>query len=100
MGRSFSIVRPEILIEDFARNNSYYHPASDTHYQMLRHGDLIFQRRYQIGPDGQETNVDEKQVDYIVGSGNHLRTYLHRNSDNTLLQLPLAWHAERVGIGP
>jgi tetratricopeptide (TPR) repeat protein len=97
MGRSFSVVRPEILIEDFARNNSYYHPASDTHYQMLRGGDRIFQRRYQIGPDGQETNVDEKQVDYIVGSGNHMRTYLHRNSDNTLLQLPLAWYAEKGG---
>jgi tetratricopeptide (TPR) repeat protein len=97
MGRSFSIVRPQILIEDFARNDSYYHPVSDTHYEMLRRGDLIFQRRYQIGPNGQETNVDEKQVDYIVGSGNHMRTYVHRNSDNTLLQLPLAWYTEKGG---
>lgn len=97
MGRSFSITRPEILIEDFTRNNSYYHPASDTHYQMLRRGGRIFQRRYQVGDDGRETNVDEKEVDYIVGSGNHMRTYVHRNADGTLLQLPLAWYAEKGG---
>ena len=97
MGRSFSVPRPEILIEDFARNNSYYHAASDTHYQMLRHGDRIFQRRYQVGEDGRETNVDEKEADYIVGSGNHMRTYVHRNADGTLLQLPLAWYAEKGG---
>ena len=97
MGRSFSAPRPEILIEDFAKNNSYYHPASDTHYQMLRRGDRIFQRRYQMGRDGREMNVDEKEVDYIVGSGNHMRTYVHRNADGTLLQLPLAWYAEKGG---
>ena len=97
MGRSFSAPRPEILIEDFAGNNSYYHPPSDTHYQMLRRGDRIFQRRYQVGRNGEETNVDEKEVDYIVGSGNHMRTYLHRNGDGTLLELPLAWYAEKGG---
>src|SRR5579884_2757835 len=74
MGRSFSAPRPGILIEDFEKNNSYYHPASDTHYQMLRRGGRIFQRRYQVGPDGREINVDEKEVNYIVGSGNHMRT--------------------------
>ena len=97
MGRSFSVVRPEILIEDFTHNNSYYHKASDTHFQMLRRGDHIFQRRYQVGPGGQETNVDEKEVDFIIGSGNHMRTYAHRNTDGTLLQLPLAWYAEKGG---
>ena len=97
MGRSFAAPRAGILIEDFTNRNSYYHQPSDTHYQMLRRGDRIFQRRYQIGFDGKETNVDEKEVDYIVGSGNHMRTYTHRNADGTLLQLPLAWYAEKGG---
>jgi hypothetical protein len=97
MGRSFSTPKPEILIEDFNKHNTYYHPASDTHYQMLRKGERIFQRRYQLGFDGQEANVDEKEVDYIVGSGNHMRTYTYRNPDGTLLQLPLAWYAEKGG---
>ena len=91
MGRSFATPRPEILVEDFTKNNSYYHPASDTHYQMLNRNGVLIQRRYQIGFDRQESNVDEKQIDYIVGSGNHMRTYVHRNPDGTLLELPLAW---------
>lgn len=97
MGRSFSTVRPEILIEDFTKNNSYHHEASDTYYQMLNRAGVLIQRRWQQGFDGNEANVDEKRIDYIVGSGNHMRTYLHRNADGTLLELPLAWYAEKGG---
>ena len=97
MGRSFATPLPEILVEDFTKNNSYYHPASDTHYQMLNRNGVLIQRRYQIGFDRQESNVDEKQIDYIVGSGNHMRTYVHHNADGTLLELPLAWYAEKGG---
>jgi predicted CXXCH cytochrome family protein len=95
MGRSFSTPRPEILIEDFTKN--YFHPASNTYYQMLNRNGVLIQRRYQLGFEGKETNVDEKQIDYIVGSGNHMRTYVHRNADGTLLELPLAWYAEKGG---
>jgi predicted CXXCH cytochrome family protein len=97
MGRSFAAPRPEILIEDFTKNNTYYHPASDTSFQMLNRNGVLVQRRYQIGFDKKETNVDEKRIDYIVGSGNHMRTYVHRNADGTLLELPLAWYAEKGG---
>ncbi len=95
MGRSFSAPRPEILVEDF--NKNYFHPASNTYYQMLNRNGVLIQRRYQLGFEGKETNVDEKQIDYIVGSGNHMRTYVHRNADGTLLELPLAWYAEKGG---
>src|SRR5580698_1281565 len=89
MGRSFAAPKAEFLIEDFTTKNTYYQAPSDTHYQMLRKGNRIFQRRYQIGFDGQETNID--------GSGNHMRTYTHRNPDGSLMQLPLAWYAEKGG---
>jgi predicted CXXCH cytochrome family protein len=97
MGRSFSVPRPEILIEDFTTNNSYYHPASGTYYQMLNRDGVLFQRRYRLGFEGKETAEVETRIDYIVGSGNHMRTYLHRNADGTLLELPLAWYAEKGG---
>ena len=97
MGRSFSAPRPEIQMEDFSKNNSYYHAASGTYYQMLKRDGALIQRRYQVGFEGKESNVMEKQVDYIVGSGNHMRTYLHRNGDGTLQELPLAWYAEKGG---
>jgi predicted CXXCH cytochrome family protein len=97
MGRSFSAPSAENFVEDFTKNNSYYHPASDTHYQMLNRKGVLIQRRFQLGFEGKETNVDEKQIDYIVGSGNHMRTYVHRNVDSTLIELPLAWYAEKGG---
>ncbi len=95
MGRSFSTPRPEILIEDFSK--TYYHPASGAWYQMLNRNGTLIQRRYQLGFENKETNVDEKTVDYIAGSGNHMRTYMHRNPDGTLLELPLAWYSEKGG---
>ena len=32
-----------------------------------------------------------------MGSGNHVRTYLHRTARGTLIELPLAWYAEKGG---
>ena len=92
MGRSFS--RP-------ARQNTpegtYYHEASTTYYAMIERAGRYFQRQYQLGFDGKETSILEKQVDYIIGSGNHSRTYLHRTPDNHLIELPLAWYSEKGG---
>src|SRR5271167_354738 len=45
----------------------------------------------------QARNVEELQIDSIMGSGNHVRTYLHRESDGTLIELPLAWYSELGG---
>ncbi len=97
MGRSFFRPAPGNTLEDYVDRNHYYHPASDTHYVMLRRGDNFFQRRYQIGYDGKEINIDEKQIDFILGSGNHARTYLHRTREGALVQLPLAWYSEKGG---
>ena len=57
----------------------------------------FYQRRWQIGFDGRDTNVEEKEIDYVLGSGNHARTFLHRTARNTLQQLPLGWYAEKGG---
>jgi predicted CXXCH cytochrome family protein len=97
MGRSFYRLRPENVVEDFRVNNSYYHQASDTHFSMIERGGKYIQRRYQIGFEGRETNVDEKEIDFVMGSGNHVRTYLHRTRAGALLELPLAWYAEKGG---
>ena len=37
------------------------------------------------------------KIDYVMGSGNHVRTYLHRTTRGTLIELPLAWYAEKGG---
>ncbi len=61
------------------------------------HDGAWYQRRWQTGFDGKETNVDEKRVDYVLGSGNHAKTYLHLTEKNTLQELPLGWYAEKGG---
>ncbi|HEY7336091.1 MAG TPA: tetratricopeptide repeat protein [Bryobacteraceae bacterium] len=92
MGRSF--YRPTA---DNTKDATFYHKASDSYFTMIERDGKFYQRRYQIGFDGKETNSVEKQIDYIVGSGNHVRAYLHRTSRNTLVELPLAWYSEKGG---
>ncbi len=94
MARSFA----RVTAENAPAEASYYHAASDTHFAMERRGDEVWQRRWQIGFDGKETNVEEKRADYVMGSGNHSRTYLHLTARNTLQQLPLQWYAEGGGM--
>ena len=79
MGRSFSRPSPENTIEDYTKNNTYYHAPSDSYFTMLQRDGKYFQRRFQIDSSGKQINVMEKQVDYIMGSGNHARTYLQPN---------------------
>src|SRR6185437_4423130 len=54
-------------------------------------------RRWQIGYECKETNVEELEIDYVMGSGNRVRTYLHRTPRGTLIELPLAWYSEKGG---
>src|SRR5713226_6642908 len=97
MARSFYRLSPQNLVEDFKSGKPFYHDASDSYFAMIERGGKYYQRRWQRGFDGKETNVEEKQIDFVLGSGNHARTYLHLTSRNTLQQLPLGWYAERGG---
>ncbi len=97
MGRSFSVPTPGSITPA-----SFYHKASDTTFEMIARSDAAgkteyFQRQYQIGFDGKQTSILEKRVDLVLGSGNHSKAYLSRTPSNTLLELPLAWYAEKGG---
>jgi predicted CXXCH cytochrome family protein len=97
MARSFYRPTPTNTVEDYTKKNTFYHKASDSYFTMLRRDSKYYQRRYQMDLDGQQVNVLEKQIDFIMGSGNHVRAYLHRTARNTLVELPLAWYAEKGG---
>jgi Tfp pilus assembly protein PilF len=90
MGRSFA--RPSGIAA-----GTFHHEASDTYYAMLQRDGSYYQRRWEIGFDGHESSVEEKRIDYVMGSGNHARTYLHRTSRGTLEELPLGWYTESGG---
>ena len=97
MGRSF--YRPSLsnTIGDSQSAVTFYHKASESYFTMREREGRFYQRRYQIGFDGKETNSEEKEIDFVVGSGNHVRAYLHRTRRDTLVELPLAWYAEKGG---
>lgn len=97
MAHSFFRPRPENTVEDYTAKNHFYHKASDTYYSMLRRNGKYYQRRWQVGYEAKETNVEELEIDYVMGSGNHVRTYLHRTPRGTLIELPLAWYSEKGG---
>jgi hypothetical protein len=98
MGRSLFRPTPANTVEDYTGNNQFYHPLSDTHYAMTIRDGAYYQRRWQIGFGGKETNIEESRIDYVLGSGNHARSYLHRTARGTLIELPLGWYAEKGGF--
>ena len=97
MGRSFAKIAPGHPANPLPVK-PFYHAASDSYFSMIQRDGRTYQRRWQLGYDGRETNIEEKQVDYVLGSGNHGRTYLHLTSRNGLQQLPLGWYSENNGI--
>jgi tetratricopeptide (TPR) repeat protein len=97
MARAFYRPGTTSTIDAPAKGREFFHAASGTYYSMTERGGKYFQRRWQQGFDGKPDNVEELQIDYIMGSGNHVRTYLHREQDGTLIELPLAWYSEMGG---
>jgi Flp pilus assembly protein TadD len=97
MARSFH--RPRLP----SAAEAYHHQPSDTWYAMVERDGAYYQRRWRIGLDREKIAVQESRVDYVMGSGNHARTYLHRTARGALIELPLAWYPENGGtwaMGP
>ena len=95
MARSFSKAEPAKAVADFKTRNRLQHAPSGRHYAMLHRGGALVQRRHEVGLDGKETNVIEVEAAYVVGSGNHAQTFLHRKADGRLFQMPVSWYSER-----
>ena len=93
MARAFS----KVSRAEFNMPGRVYHKASDRYYTMLERDGRFYQRRHQIGFDGKETNALEVEAHYVIGSGNHARSFLHRTPSGRLVQLPVSWYAERQG---
>lgn len=98
MARSFYSSSPSSRTEDFDRGNPFYHEHSSTWYAMLQRDGKLYQRRWRTDRQDREIQVQEMSIDYVMGSGNHARTYLHRTSRGTLIRLPLGWYPEGGGV--
>ena len=102
MARAFTRATPAAFNPSeaalFARSTPYFHKASNRYYQpLIREGRPIF-RRFERDSSGAETNAIEYEIHYILGSGNHSRTYLHRDQANRLIEVPVSWYSEAGGV--
>ncbi|HEY4361146.1 MAG TPA: tetratricopeptide repeat protein [Bryobacteraceae bacterium] len=93
MARSFSAP----TAASFPNPKPYFHSASATWYENVAKDGGWVQRWWQKGIGGKEESAGESKIDFVMGSGNHVRTYLHRTARGTLIELPLAWYAEKGG---
>src|SRR5689334_2857900 len=75
----------------------FLHALSGTHYSMTVRDGTYYQRRCTTDLDGKASNAEELRIDYVIGSGNHSRTYLYRTPRGTLIELPLSWDSEKRG---
>jgi Tfp pilus assembly protein PilF len=94
MARSF--YKPSAIAASI-KATRFYHKPSDTWYAMEERDGAWYQRRWRVGFGGKEVEVQESRIDYVMGSGNHVRTWLHRTERGALIELPLAWYSENGG---
>jgi tetratricopeptide (TPR) repeat protein len=88
MGRSFRSATPDLI-----PSGAFFHEKSQRQYKVVQRGQSFLLQRWRLGDAGPY----EKRIDLVVGSGNHSRTYLHRDGEGRLFELPLGWYAERGG---
>lgn len=69
MARAFYKPRAEMV-----RGSGYFHKKSGYHLEIIERDGKFIHRRW----ESTDSNVEELQVDYVVGSGNKVRTFLHR----------------------
>ena len=93
MARSFVRPAAQHVIEDFSKARGPHEPSKRQYEMAFEGGEYRF-RRYQRDEEGQAINVFEHGVDWILGSGDHSRTYLYQTESGELYQLPIAYYAE------
>lgn len=94
MAQAFGEVAALNQVEDFGSRAELVHAASGRHYQVIRRGERIFQRRFELDTSGHEINSFEMEATHAIGSGNHARTYLNRSSIGEFTELPLTWYSQ------
>jgi predicted CXXCH cytochrome family protein len=97
MAKSFYRLSPASTIENYGNGNPFYHAPTRAYYAMAQRAGKYFQQRWQLGADGKPAYRQEWQIDFVMGSGNHVRTYLHCGANGVLIELPLAWYSEKGG---
>ena len=94
MGRSFYPMSKAVAAAvDLTRRNEIEVPPSGLRYRMAEREGRYFMRQFVLDTRGRETAVDEREMLYVVGSGNHSRAFLTQAGDK-LYQMPVCWYPQ------
>lgn len=96
MGRAFYPLDDDRVVEDFTSNNRIEIPTEGIRYRMIEKEGRRFIRQEVLADDGTTFASAEKEILYVVGSGNHSRSYL-TGHDGWLYQAPVCWYPDRPG---
>jgi len=94
MGRSFYPSESAEVIENYDNNNPVYDSKNNYYYLSSIVNDKIVQTEYRLNKSGTKIHERSKVVDYIIGSGNHNRTYLTMQN-GFITELPLTWYSDK-----
>lgn len=89
MARAFHPITP-----DEVPTASFTHDKSGRRYQFSTREGKVFLRRTAL--DGSLSL--EKEIHYVLGSGNHARSFLHRTPEGRLLEMPINWYSDKSGF--
>ena len=93
MGRSAYPLTRETAIEDFAGRNEFHDAETGLRYRMIERDGRYWMRQYLLDEHGRESHVDEREMQLVIGSGNHSRSYV-TSRDGGLYQMPVCWYPE------
>jgi len=95
MGQSWSSPASAPSIEDYETKNTFHHGKSGFYYRMLHKDGKFVQQRYLLDRNQQPIHIHEEEVTYVVGSGNHARSYLRHHPNGVITQLPVTWYSQK-----
>lgn len=72
---------------------TFTHDKSGRTYQFVKREDKVFLRRTEAGGE----NAIEKEIQYVLGSGNHAQSFIHRTPQGRLIEMPVNWYPEDGG---
>lgn len=93
MARSFRTVQPGVQLPAFD-GRAFSHPASHQKFTPLYDAGSNFVSREQTVSGFEPYRL---RVDYVLGSGEHAQSYLHRTATNSLIEFPVSWYARQGG---
>ncbi len=93
MGRSAYPMTAEVAVEDFTERNEFHDERSGLRYRMTARDGAYWMHQSLRDANGRESLVDERRIDWVIGSNHHSRSYV-TIEDGAWYQMPVCWYPE------